>query len=237
MEDTSYYRITHPIVERAITLYNQGKIDSVALCATIKVCHPFKYQYVIGWVTESVPEECVPDILMVEEKEIDDLIFSWFLKKNGILMLPALKCKQTSEVLTWDNALSHDSLYFNFNLEGTSHNPGENETPYEYEHGFITSKGKFLSRSEASKFAFKTKQWNREEPLYSRSAQQFSLRDIENGEVYNYYSSIGINLPKRSIPITRELVKLLLKGYEAEYKRTPNEYTLRDIAHIKEFLS
>lgn len=233
----SYYRIDHPVVSRAITLYNQGKIDSIALCATIKVCHPFKYQYVIGWATESVPKECVPDILMVTEEEMDCQILGWFIKKHGVLMLPALMCKQTGEVLTWDNALRHDSLYYNFNLRGRSHNPGEDETPYEYEHGFITSKGKFLNREEAGELAFKTRQWfSRGKLLFSQDARQFSLKGIMKGEVYDYYSCIGISLPKGSVPISKELVKLLLKGYEAEYKRTSNKRCLDDIAHLKSLM-
>ena len=224
-----YYRITHSMVERAITLYNSGKMNEVELCATVKMCHPFKYKYVIGWATESVLEENIVDILDVTEREMDLQILRWTIEEKGIVMLPALRCGD--EILTWENAKSHDSLYFNFGIERS----------YEFEHGFITSLGKFLNREEAGKMAYKTYQWRLWRPLYSGDAEQFTLQDIESGEVRDYYSSLGI--PEVHVPVTSVLVKLLLYGYAIQYKRESakgdwrgKKPLLERIAHLKELL-
>lgn len=214
------YRITHPKVERAINMYNQGKIDAVSLCAIIKMCHPYKYRYVIGWACESVAPEDFFSLIEVTDEEMDNRIFIWNLQKYGILMLPALKNKKTGKILAWDEAMSHDSIYFNFMINGTSKYAGDDETGLLYQHGFITSSGKFLDRKNAGKFAYLTKQWFvKDKPLYSGDAQQFSFRDIEEGDVEDYYKSLGISIPKGLIKVHKSVISLLIEGYEASITR------------------
>lgn len=65
-----YYRIQNPRVEKAITDFNDGKIDEIELCSIIYICHPYRWEHVVRWASESIDEGDLHDVLTVTEKEI-----------------------------------------------------------------------------------------------------------------------------------------------------------------------
>lgn len=217
MKEQKYYRINHPMVERAITDFNDGKIDAVELCSIIYQCHPYKWEHVIRWATESIDEGDWHDVLSVSKKDIEKHLIVKFIENNGLLMTPALKEIATGKILAWDDALSHDSIYFNYGLD-------EYEVSGKYEHGFITSKGVFLNRELSGKFAYNTRQWfKKDEPLYSRDAEQFSYKDLLNGEHTLYYREMQIFVA--DIPVSKAYIELLIQGANAQGEREIKEMT------------
>lgn len=65
-----YYRIHNPKVEQAITDFNDGKISEVELCSIIYQCHPYKWEHVVRWASESIDEGDLHDVLTVTEEDI-----------------------------------------------------------------------------------------------------------------------------------------------------------------------